>query len=72
MGMWKNRRSWICVPAPAASCSAFFWNGRMPVVTGVDVSPEALEVAKKNARYSKGGEPGGFCGKRSVLGTVFL
>ena len=31
LGMWKNRRSWICVPAPAASCSAFFWNGRMPV-----------------------------------------
>ena len=27
---------------------------------------------KKECRYSKGGEPGGFCGKRSVLGTVFL
>ena len=40
--------------------------------TGVDVSPEALEVAKNECRYSKGGEPGGFCGKRSVLSTVFL
>ena len=27
---------------------------------------------KKECRYSKGGEPGGFCGKRSVLSTVFL
>ena len=27
---------------------------------------------KKECRYSKGGEPGGLCGKRSVLGTVFL
>ena len=27
---------------------------------------------KKECKYSKGGEPGGFCGKRSVLGTVFL
>ena len=62
----------MCTGSGCILLSLLLERPRMPVGTGVDVSPEALGSGKKECRYSKGGEPRLICGKRSVLSTVFL